>query len=104
MVTTPATLAVFVDHDGHVVAGVTELLEQVVQPLALRHDDGGPDVVVDVEVVPVVERPRALQHVLGMQDAFDVVHVVADDRETRVPGFATVGQDVLRRLASSRER
>ena len=78
-------VAVLVDHHRHVVVRLAELLQQVVQALALRHEDGRAGVVLDVEAVFLVEQQR--QHVLGVQNAAHVVHVARHHGKARVPGF-----------------
>ena len=75
--------AELVDHDGLVVAVATELAQQVVELLALGHEDGRAQQGADVQR----RRALELEQVFGKQNADDVLALLAVDRKARVPGF-----------------
>ena len=95
-------MAVLVDHRGHVVPRLLELLQHHVEALALRHHRHRTNAILEVEAVePVFEQKG--QQVLRVQDALDVVQVVADHRKARVLRRHHLRQELLRAVLGAYE-
>ena len=92
--------AVFVDDDRHVVAVAAEFLEKHVDALGFRHDHRRSHALADVEAVFLALCEHA-QHVLGEQDADDVVAVGVHQREPGMPGLDDDRQEPGRRLVAA---
>ena len=78
MVMRPATRPNSSIDDRQVVAIAAELAQQVVQALALGHEDGRAQQGADVQP----RRALQLEQVLGQQDADDVLAIALVDRES----------------------
>ena len=89
----------FVDHDGHVVALFTELLEQTVNPFAFRHDHRGAQDFLELQrLAGVMAAKPEGEQILGEQNAFHMILVLVDHREAGVAGLDDHRQDRIHRL------
>ena len=89
-------MTVLVHHYRHVIAGTAEILQQHIEPLALRHHGGRTDPVLDVELTIRIQ--GQLQEILGMENAFHIIQVISHHRESGVLGFHHFLQNRLFRL------
>ena len=84
--------AIFVDHDGHVIARQAELLEQDVQALGFGNHRHRPQQAAEIARRRAFD--EALEQILGQKNADDLVRVVAMHGETRVTRFDHVANDL----------
>ena len=81
------------------VALFAELLEQAIDPLALRHYHCGAQDLLELQrLAGVMAAETERQQILGEQDALHVILVFVDHREAGVAGFDDDGQEVVHRL------
>ena len=86
--------AVFVHHDGDVVARGAEFAQQHVEPLCFRDEHRRTQHVAQVHLLAGAQA----QQVLGEEDADHVVAVVVDGGKAGVCGLDDEGQELFRRL------
>ena len=90
--------AVLVDDDGHLEAALAQLAQQRVEADRLGHDEAVGHERRDRHVLaPLVRHGHRL---LDVDDAVDVVPVLAEHREARVPGAPRQPQHVVGRLVA----
>jgi hypothetical protein len=98
-VTRPFDLAIFVDHKRDMGLAAQKGVELVAQCRRVGHE---PRLVGDLHDVDlrrvVVDGMQRAQHVLGMDDADDVVGRAAPDRHARIRALQDFGDDVRRFL------
>ena len=81
------------------VALFPELLEQAIDPLALRHDHRGTQDLLQLErFAGMLAAKTERQQILGQQDALHVILVFVDHREAGVAGFDDDWQELVHRL------
>ena len=75
--------AELIDHDGQVVAVAPKVTQQIIQPLGLRHKNGGTQQRTNVQF----RRPLKFEQVFGHQNANDIFPFPLKYRKTRVRGI-----------------
>ena len=84
------------------IAVATELPQQHVEPLGLRHEDRGTHVLADIEPLAHLRDVQA-QQILREQDANDVVAVIVHHGKARVPGLDDHREQTRGRLVAVHE-
>src|SRR5690606_31927625 len=83
--------AVLIDDDGHVIVAGAELAQQDIEALGFWNEDSGAQRATQIEVAA----DKAVEQVLGEQDADHVVLVLIDSGETRVRGLDDEGSNLF---------
>ena len=94
----PGHAAVFVHHDGHVVARAAEFFQQHVQAFGFGDEHRRAQAVAQVKGVRV---GKVAQQVFGQQDAQHIVLVAANHRKARMRGVQHEGQEMRHRFADA---